>query len=78
MMAMLLVLLGCWASCAAGALPPPPPPPSVTVGDIRVQALSADVVRVERRGPRGFEDSPTFLVQPALGHRVILLIPGRR
>jgi hypothetical protein len=43
--------------------PSPPPPPSVIVGDIRVQALSSDVFRVERRGPRGFEDSPTFLIK---------------
>jgi hypothetical protein len=57
---MMAMLLGCWAWAAAAL---PPPPPSITVGDIRVQALSADVVRVERRGPRGFEDSPTFLVQ---------------
>ena len=36
--------------------------PSVTVHDIRVSALSENVVRVERRGPLGFQDAPTFLV----------------
>ena len=40
----------------------PWPAPSVTVHDIRVSALSENVVRVERRGPLGFEDAPTFLV----------------
>ena len=50
---------------AAGALPPPSPPPSpsATVGSVRVQALAPDLIRVERRGPRGFEDAPTFLAQ---------------
>jgi hypothetical protein len=32
----------------------------VTVGDIRVQALSSRVIRIERKGPRGFEDRATF------------------
>ena len=32
------------------------------VGDIRVQAISADVVRIERRGPFGFEDRATLLL----------------
>jgi hypothetical protein len=37
-------------------------PPSVVVGDIRVQALSPSLLRVEPRGPRGFEDRTTFMV----------------
>eukprot|EP01047_Picozoa_sp_COSAG01_P024183 COSAG01_NODE_1487_length_10136_cov_8.813390_2_plen_251_part_00 len=34
----------------------------VIVGDIRVQALSATLLRVEPRGPHGFEDRTTFMV----------------
>ncbi len=34
----------------------------VIVGDIRVQTLSPRLVRIERRGPLGFEDRETFLV----------------
>ena len=30
-------------------------------GEIRLSALSPHVLRLERRGPRGFEDSPTFM-----------------
>ena len=33
---------------------------SITVGTVRVQALSPTLVRVEPRGPLGFEDRPTF------------------
>jgi len=32
------------------------------VGDARVQALSPTLVRIERKGPRGFEDRTTFTV----------------
>ena len=38
------------------------PPSTYTVGPVRVQALSATLVRVEVEGPRGFEDRPTFTV----------------
>ena len=48
---------------SVGGLRAEPPPQSVIFGDIRVQALSPNVLRVERKGPRGFEDAPTFLVQ---------------
>jgi hypothetical protein len=33
---------------------------SITVGSVRVSALSPTLVRLEPRGPRGFEDRPTF------------------
>jgi Glycosyl hydrolases family 31/PA14 domain/Domain of unknown function (DUF5110) len=36
--------------------------PAVTVGDVRVQVLSGSLVRLELRGPKGFEDRPTFHV----------------
>jgi hypothetical protein len=32
------------------------------VGDVRVQFLSSTLVRLEQRGPRGFEDRKTFTV----------------
>ena len=35
---------------------------SVVVGDVRVTALSASLIRVEPRGPTGFEDRSTFNV----------------
>ena len=36
-------------------------PSSVTVGDIRIQALSPTLIRAEARGPSGgFEDRDTF------------------
>lgn len=34
---------------------------SVTVGDTRVTALSPTLIRIEPRGPRGFEDGNTFV-----------------
>eukprot|EP00927_Polykrikos_kofoidii_P015618 TRINITY_DN16958_c0_g1_i1.p1 TRINITY_DN16958_c0_g1~~TRINITY_DN16958_c0_g1_i1.p1 ORF type:complete len:980 (+),score=114.21 TRINITY_DN16958_c0_g1_i1:90-2942(+) len=34
----------------------------IEVGDIRVQALSSTLLRVEPRGPKGFEDKTTFMV----------------
>ena len=36
------------------------PVPAFVQGDLRVQFLSPSVVRIERRGPEGFEDRPTF------------------
>ena len=35
---------------------------SLIVGDVRVTALSSSLVRIEPRGPGGFEDRPTFNV----------------
>ena len=32
------------------------------MGEMRVQALSPTLLRVEPKGPRGFEDRPTFMV----------------
>jgi hypothetical protein len=32
------------------------------VGDVRIEALSPNLVRIEKRGPEGFEDRPTFHV----------------
>eukprot|EP01051_Picozoa_sp_SAG22_P015779 SAG22_NODE_2118_length_2984_cov_2.031196_1_plen_396_part_00 len=45
------------AAAAAAAAPP-----SATVGNIRVQALSPTLLRVEPRGPLSFEDRTTFMV----------------
>ena len=36
--------------------------PAYVDGDLRVQFLSDRLVRIERRGPKGFEDRPTFTV----------------
>lgn len=36
--------------------------PAYVDGDIRVQFLSDSLIRLEQRGPRGFEDRPTFTV----------------
>ena len=35
---------------------------SIVVGDVRVQALSPTLLRVEPKGPAGFEDRSTFMV----------------
>ncbi len=40
-----------------------PIPASFEIGDIRVQPLGPHLVRVEQRGPAGFEDRETFTVQ---------------
>ena len=37
------------------------PSSSVIVGDIRLTALSPRLLRVEPKGPLGFEDAATFL-----------------
>eukprot|EP00729_Bicosta_minor_P014065 gene14065-5516_t len=47
---------------AAAALAPVQADSSITVGDIRVTALSSTLVRVEPKGPKGFEDRTTFMV----------------
>ncbi|EGD81222.1 hypothetical protein PTSG_11259 [Salpingoeca rosetta] len=54
-------------SAAAGGVPLKRPPSSssssiIIVGDVRVQALAENLVRVEPRGPQGFEDRTTFAV----------------
>ena len=54
MLAALALLAG--AATATAAIP------SVTIGDIRIQALSPTLVRVEPKGPAGFEDRTTFMV----------------
>lgn len=36
--------------------------PSVVIGRVRITALAPHLVRLEERGPQGFEDRPTFLV----------------
>lgn len=46
-------------SAAAGTLSPEA---EVTVGAVRVQALSDTLIRVEPKGPMGFEDNTTFMV----------------
>lgn len=37
-------------------------PSSFVVGEVRVQPLGAHLVRIEQRGPKGFEDRETFTV----------------
>ena len=37
---------------------------SFVVGEVRVQPLGAYVVRIEQRGPKGFEDRETFTANP--------------
>ena len=60
-----------------------PIPASFEIGDIRVQPLGPHLVRVEQRGPAGFEDRETFTVQAravgavAAGGRVAALLPAR-
>lgn len=36
------------------------PIPAYVEGDLRVQFLSSSLVRIEQKGPKGFEDRPTF------------------
>lgn len=38
-------------------------PSSFVVGEVRVQPLGAHLVRIEQRGPKGFEDRETFTVE---------------
>jgi hypothetical protein len=38
------------------------PIPAYVDGDLRVQFLSPSLVRIEQKGPKGFEDRPTFTV----------------
>src|SRR4051794_36984463 len=38
------------------------PSNEIIVGNVRVQALSPSLVRIEPKGPRGFEDQTTFSV----------------
>lgn len=35
---------------------------SLTFGDVRVQLLSDTIVRIEQKGPEGFEDRPSYIV----------------
>ena len=34
----------------------------IILNDLRVQALSKSLIRIEKKGPKGFEDRPTFHV----------------
>ncbi|MBS1723764.1 MAG: DUF5110 domain-containing protein [Armatimonadetes bacterium] len=52
-----LALLGC---LAFGQLPGSA---TFQLADTRIQFLSKSLVRVEQRGPQGFEDRPTFMVK---------------
>jgi len=38
-------------------------PSQIVIGNIRLQALSTSLLRIEVRGPKGFEDRPTFNVE---------------
>ena len=42
-------------------------PSYVTVGEMRVELLSDTLVRIEQKGPRGFENRPSFTVQKRTG-----------
>ena len=44
----------------------------VAVGNLRIQALSASMLRIEPRGPLGFEDRSTFMIvnRDALGQGI--------
>ena len=61
----MLALAAAAAAAAAAAGDSRTSPPHVLVADgaIRLSALSPHVLRLERKGPRGFEDAPTFLAQ---------------
>ena len=50
-----LLLLAAGLAAASAAVP------SVTVGGFRIQALSPTLLRVEPKGPAGFEDRTTFM-----------------
>lgn len=52
-----LLLLVCLAVTVFAAQPT-----EVTLGDVRVQLLSDTLVRIEVKGPKGFEDRPSFTV----------------
>ena len=43
---------------------------SFEIGDVRVQPLGPHLVRIERRGPSGFEDRETFTVRDRTGETV--------
>ena len=34
----------------------------VELGDVRIQLLSDTIVRIENKGPKGFEDRPSYIV----------------
>jgi hypothetical protein len=60
-----MVLRAAGAAVMAALLPATvalSPSAEVTVGAVRVQALSDTLLRIEPRGPRGFEDNTTFMV----------------
>lgn len=42
-------------------------PASVTEGDVRVQLLRDSLVRIETKGPKGFENRPSFTVEKRTG-----------
>ena len=39
----------------------------VVVGDLRIQVLSPSLIRIEQKGPEGFEDRPTFHIANRTG-----------
>ena len=34
---------------------------SITLGTLRIQLLSESIVRIENKGPKGFEDRPSYI-----------------
>lgn len=46
---------------------PDAPPTSVELGNVRVQLLSDRLVRIEMKGPKGFEDRPSYNIEKRLG-----------
>mmetsp|Transcript_46842 Transcript_46842/g.102419 ORF Transcript_46842/g.102419 Transcript_46842/m.102419 type:complete len:871 (+) Transcript_46842:27-2639(+) len=56
----ILSILACWSAPAAAAAVCKEC--EIVLGDVRVQALSPVLLRVEPKGPQGFEDRTTFMV----------------
>ncbi|AQQ09813.1 Alpha-xylosidase [Sedimentisphaera cyanobacteriorum] len=52
-----ILIIGAIAAVCSAA------PKSFITGDVRIQPLSETLVRMEVRGPKGFEDRPTFHIQ---------------
>ena len=51
------------AMVAVGATAAPAPSSTLTIGNYRFTGLSETLLRVEPKGPMGFEDRTTFMVR---------------
>lgn len=58
---MVRLSLSLLALCSSDAAWAPPAGTSSIVGNMRVSMLSPTLVRIEAKGPHGFEDRPTFM-----------------